>query len=92
MTDPISPFVNGSLPLGTDPDDVVAYITGAPEWGFTDDPMRAIGTASTRAADAYKRGHTARASLWTKVGMRLNAAAGREPGATLTQLSERFGS
>jgi len=70
------------------PVEVADWIIAEPAWDFASNPVKAIGHASTVAADAYEKGRRASALFWTQVTLRLCDAAGHEPGAVLGGLAD----
>lgn len=73
---------------------MVEWMTTAPEWGFADDPIRAVRAASGNALQSAIRGRHAAAKFWTEVGVALVAAADNpyiRVGASLGALAEKYG-
>jgi hypothetical protein len=62
------------------------------EPSFAGDPARWISTATSRAADAHVNYRADDARLWTHVGLLLCEAAGHDPGLSLSNLRESYGS
>lgn len=70
------------------PAERAAEMAGDPKLDFADNPSSAISHASTRAAEAQRRGNQTRARFWTQVGLALCEAANVEPGQVLVNLRD----
>ncbi len=70
--------------------EVAASMEADPRWGFATSHVKAVGHASTRAAQASIEGRHDDARRWASVGLTLCADAGVEPGSTLTDLKVAY--